>query len=206
MSNESRREQPGPVALLTWLGWVLSGPIENYCEDASSKTNLAATHVLRIDTTPVQEVENTNMDEQLKKFWDLESIGIRGDEGSVYDKFVEQVRYNGERYKAKLPFKKHHPTIPDNHAVSVRRLGRLLHRLQEQPPLLAEYDSIIQDQIKKGVVEPVNPQVIPKAGSVHYLPHRDVLRTDKNTTKVRVVYDAQTIVYIIYFILYYYKR
>ena len=42
VSNESRRgEQPGPVALLTRLGWVLSGPIENYCEDARSTTNLA---------------------------------------------------------------------------------------------------------------------------------------------------------------------
>jgi hypothetical protein len=71
------------------------------------------------------------MTEQLKKFWELESIGIRGDESSVYDKFVEEVRFNGERYEAKLPFKEHHPTIPDNHAVSVKRLGRLVHRLQD---------------------------------------------------------------------------
>ncbi len=27
------------------------------------------------------------MTEQLKIFWDLESIGIRGDESSVYDKY-----------------------------------------------------------------------------------------------------------------------
>ena len=191
VSNESRRgEQPGPVALLTRLGWVLSGPIDNYCEEIRSTTNFAATHVLRVDATTVQDVQNTNMTEQLKKFWDLESIGIRGDESSVYDKFVEEVRFNGERYEAKLPFKEHHPTIPDNHTVSVKRLERLVHRLQEQPTLLAEYHSIIQDQIKKGVVEPIDPQVIPKAGNVHYLPHREVVRTDKNTTKVRVVYDA----------------
>ena len=109
VSNESRRgEQPGPVALLTRLGWVLSGPIDNYCEEVRSTTNFAATHVLRVDATAVQDVQNTNMTEQLKKYWDLESIGVRGDESSVYDKFAKEVRFNGERYEAKLlPFKEH---------------------------------------------------------------------------------------------------
>jgi hypothetical protein len=168
----------------------MSGPIDNLSEEFSSTTNFAATHVLRIDTTPVQDNLNPNMTEQLKNFWELESIGIRGDESSVYDKFVEEVRFNGERYEAKLPFKEHHPTIPDNHAVSVKRLGRLVHRLQDQPALLTEYDKIIQDQVQKGIVEPVDPQVVPIAENVHYLPHREVLRADKDTTKVRVVYDA----------------
>ncbi len=55
VSNESRRgEQPGPVALLTRLGWVLSGPIDNYCEEVRSTTNFAATHVLRVNATTVQ--------------------------------------------------------------------------------------------------------------------------------------------------------
>ena len=29
-----------------------------------------------------------------------------------------------------------------------------------------------------------------KDGNVHYLPHREVVRIDKDSTKVRVVYDA----------------
>ena len=82
------------------------------------------------------------------------------------------------------------PSHQDNHAVSVKRLGRLVHPLQDQPALLTEYDKIIQDQVQKGIVEPVDPQVVPKAGNVHYLPHREVVRADKDTTKVRVVYDA----------------
>ena len=35
---------------------------------------------------------------------------------------------------------------------SEKRLGRLIHRLQDQPTLLAEYDSIIQQQIRKGII------------------------------------------------------
>lgn len=164
--------------MLSRLGWVLSGPIKRHVEETSITTNFASTHVLRVDTTQVQdELINTNMNEQLKKFWDLESIGIRGDENSVYDKFVEEVRFDGERHEAKLPFKEHHPTIPDNYAASERRLGRLIHRLQGQPALLSEYNSIIQKQIQKGIVQPMDSKNVPKPGNVHYLPHREVVRT-----------------------------
>ena len=74
VSNGSRRgEGPGPVVLLTRLGWVLSGPIESHVKETSSTANFASTRVLRVHTTPVQdELTNTNMNEQLKKFWDLE--------------------------------------------------------------------------------------------------------------------------------------
>jgi hypothetical protein len=94
----------------------------------------------------------------------------------------------GRGMKQNYPLKSTIP--PSHHAVSVKRLGRLVHRLQDQPAILTEYDKIIQDQVQKGIVEPVDPQVVPKAGNVHYLPHREVVRADKDTTKVRVVYDA----------------
>ena len=73
---------------------------------------------------------------------------------------------------------------------SKKRLRRLIHRLQDQPTLLAEYDSIIQQQIQKGIMQLVDAQIIPKPWNVHYQPYREVIRTDKNKTKVRVVYDA----------------
>ena len=76
-------------------------------KNPSTTTKFAATHVLRVDATPLKDVPNTTMAEQLKKFWDLESIGICGDECSIWDNFVEEVRFNEERYEAKLPFKEH---------------------------------------------------------------------------------------------------
>ena len=36
---------------------------------------------------------------------------------------------------------------------------------------------------------------IPPPGDVHYLPHRTVVRLDRDTTKVRVVYDASSKVF-----------
>ena len=57
--------------------------------------------------------------------------------------------------------------------------------------MLHEYDAIIKDQMQHGIVEIVeddNPDE--DRGKVHYMPHHAVVRHDKDTTKVRVVYDG----------------
>ena len=65
----------------------------------------------------------------------------------------------------------------------------LLRRLGQNPTVLREYDHIIRDQLKKSIVEPVTEET-PTSNRLHYLPHHAVIRSDKSTTKVRVVYDA----------------
>ncbi|MBA4719446.1 MAG: hypothetical protein HRO68_10280 [Nitrosopumilus sp.] len=57
------------------------------------------------------------------------------------------------------------------------------------PAILHEYDSIIRKQIAQGIVQHVHPKS-GEVGQVHYLPHHAVVRQSKETTKVRVVYDA----------------
>lgn len=39
-------------------------------------------------------------------------------------------------------------------------------------------------------MEPVNSETEPDVSGVHYLPHHAVVRKDKETTKLRIVYDA----------------
>jgi hypothetical protein len=53
--------------------------------------------------------------------------------------------------------------------------------------ILREYDSVIKEQLEKGIVEQVARDLI---GEVYYLPHHPIVRKDRETTKVRVVYDA----------------
>ena len=130
------------------------------------------------------------LNNELAKFWDLETLGIKEDEPSVYDKFTQDVDFNSERYEAKLPFKEEHPLLPDNYSVCVKRLGSLIGRLQKTPEILQEYHKVIQDQITSGVVEEIKGIEVKPPGQVHYLPHKEVVRNDKDTTKLRVVYDA----------------
>ena len=185
-----RGGKPGPVAVLTRLGWVLSGPvIQGNQKTLSCSVNLNATHVLRIDAEAAVTDPADNLHSQLQKLWDLETLGIRDNDHSTEYKFMEDINFNGTQYEIKLPFREEHPLLPDNHVGAVKRLSSLVTRLKANPDLLQEYDNIIQDQVKSGVVEPANDILVP-VGSVHYLPHRAVIREDKNTTKVRVVYDA----------------
>ena len=45
------------------------------------------------------------------------------------------------------------------------------------------------NRLSKEIIEAVEPDETPPE-TVHYLPHHAVVRRDKTTTKVRVVYDA----------------
>ena len=49
---------------------------------------------------------------------------------------------------------------------------------------------MIQQQKKMGIIEKVEHPGEVTSTRVHYLPHHAVLRRDKETTKLRVVYDA----------------
>ena len=57
--------------------------------------------------------------------------------------------------------------------------------------ILDDYDKIFKDYEQNGTIEqvPVN-EVAGEVGQVHYLPHRPVIREDKETTKIRAVFDA----------------
>ena len=82
--------------------------------------------------------------------------------------------------------------LPDNYQLCLKRLQGLLCRLQQDPVALQEYDSVIQNQIKQGIIQSVEDLGSMEVVKVHYLPHHAVIRQDKETTKLRVVYDAST--------------
>ena len=65
----------------------------------------------------------------------------------------------------------------------------MIQKLVKHPQLLQQYEAIIQEQLRRGIIEKVTK--ISEEGPVkHYVPHHPVITPSKNTTKVRVVYDA----------------
>ena len=55
--------------------------------------------------------------------------------------------------------------------------------------MLYKYSNIIKDQHEKGIIERVDEKS--KEGErKQYIPHHTVFRPAKDTTKVRIVYDA----------------
>uniref|UniRef100_A0A1X7TAZ7 Reverse transcriptase domain-containing protein n=1 Tax=Amphimedon queenslandica TaxID=400682 RepID=A0A1X7TAZ7_AMPQE len=85
---------------------------------------------------------------------------------SLYDQFKDHISFDGTRYEG------------------------LLKRLRRNPELLREYNQSIKDQIDNGIVEVVEDPTLVEGEWVHYLPHHGVVRHDKWTTKLRIVYDA----------------
>ena len=55
---------------------------------------------------------------------------------------------------------------------------------------MKRYDTIINDQEGDGVIEPVDDPKVIRHGEVHYIPHREVVKEERETTKLRIVYDA----------------
>ena len=117
----------GPTAIHTKLGWVLSGPVtvgnSNQCS-----MNLVTTHTLRVDP----------LTGQLRAFWELESLGIKPNEKSVYDDSRNDLKFREGRYEVSLPWKQFHRTLPDNYNLSQQRL---LRRLRQDPARLRSYNS-----------------------------------------------------------------
>ena len=144
------------------------------------------THVYKVESSPsLRELDNT-----LKTFWDLESIGITDSEVSVYEQFSSNISFKNGRYEVNLPWRDLCLSLPDNLPLSQKRLLSLLKRLRREPSVLKDYDSIIQQQIKLGIVEVVEDPSELTSSRIHYLPHHAVVRKDKDTTKLRIVYDA----------------
>lgn len=186
----------GPVAVGTRLGYVLSGPLD-LPDNTESTTNLILAHTLETEcpTLPLDpDTPDSALKKELAKFWDYDTLGIKDGEADMYEDYLKSIKQNECHYEAPLPFKQEHPVIPDNYTTAHRRLGSLMRRIRSSPDILHEYDRVIKEQLNSGVIQEVKREevknVIP--GTVHYIPHREVVREDKSTTKLRIVYDASS--------------
>ncbi|XP_028416184.1 uncharacterized protein LOC114539807 [Dendronephthya gigantea] len=194
MSSEKQiRIRGGHRAYVSKLIESVNGIIEHFSGSTSEREKLESLKVTlkdkkeilkSIDEAILESTKDEGINKEILEASDIETLGIRDNEPTTESKFMEDISFNGNQYEVKLPFREEHPLLPDNHVGSVKRLNSLLTRLKANPNLLQEYDNIIKDQIKSGVVEPADDVLVP-VGKVHYLPHREVVREDKNTTKKR---------------------
>ena len=206
----------GPVGIESRFGWLLNGPVP---KQQSVSTNLSfanesSNHVLfcnaqnsvgnhldmelhhldkelhRLDKELHRlDKELHHLDKELHCFGDLESLGISEVEKSPFEDFSDTIYLNKERrYEANLPFKKPHPLLHDHFNLCDKRLPKLYSALKQDTVLLKMHNDIFLNQMKLGIIEPANENVSP--GKFHYIPHHPVVGEDKNTSKVRIVFDA----------------
>ena len=92
VTGSTCRGASGPMAIHTKLGWVLSGPSSNNVYD-NCAVNLTVTHVLHTGTTESLH----DLEDQLRAFWELEALGIQGEEGTLCNQFEKVVRFDRGR-------------------------------------------------------------------------------------------------------------
>ena len=130
----------GPIALLTKVGWVLSGPV--FSSNRMNTTQLAIEHTLKTESSAYD----------VQKMWDLETIGIKpADE--TYETFANDLEFQDGHYKVCLPWKKAHAPLRNNYNNSLCRLHSNLKRLKSNPEILKQYTDVITSQLQDGVIE-----------------------------------------------------
>ena len=187
VDNEIIRGIEGPVAIKSKVGFLLSGNIFGI----SDSCGVFHSHILEIASEFCND--KTVFHNSMSSLWDSETIGTtRSDINDlVYENFKNEIQFNkhSNRYEVGLPFKLNHDLISDNYTYCIKRLAPVLKKLSKDNKLLTSYNAIIKEQLTQGVIEKVNNHEI-SYGDVHYLPHRPVIRDDKSTTKVLMVFDA----------------
>ncbi|XP_045490597.1 uncharacterized protein LOC123690703 [Pieris rapae] len=185
------RGPPGtPIAQNTKLGWILSGKIEN---DHHDQHGLGCENILTMYT------QINNDDFNLKQFWELESDSfnlkrthLTPEEQRCEDIYKETTtRDLSGSYVVKLPFRDVDPSCKygNSREVAIKRFLMLEKRLLNSLDLKKSYTEVISEYLKLGHMELVPTEEIYKKETV-YLPHHAVVRADKSTTKIRVVFDA----------------
>ena len=193
MEIRDRRDKANGIwssSVDTSLGWVLSGPCDLLNRSVSTNF-ISSQHVLKIDCAPAEAISDRDVEmiNSVRKFWEIEDIGV-GNSNDTIEKFQSSVKFDGKHYSVELPWKYDHGSLPDNFTLAKARLSSLVRRLKQQPERLKEYDDTIKNQEAEGIVENVANHRTIAPENVHYIPHREVIREDRSTTKMRIVYDG----------------
>ena len=111
------------------------------------------------------------------------------EENEALKKLKESISYTGNGHKVGVPWTKDKPLLADNHRTALSRLCNTENKLKENCALGTEYSQIIQAYVEKAYLRRVEPHE-PLPPEVWYLPHFPVIRMDKTTTKVRIVFHC----------------
>ena len=186
---EHRVGKPGePVGIKTPLGWAVVGHVSGVANEC-----LIANHVYTFHATFAPEMQ---ADELMRKMWDEDVVGLAdknkpftAEEVLAVRKVAESRRYINGRYEVAIPWKNDEPPLYCNRKTAEDRLYSLEKHLQRRPDVGEKYCQVMKANETKGYIRKLEPGEIDN-GPSWYLPHFPVVREDKETTKVRIVYDS----------------
>ncbi|EYC20962.1 hypothetical protein Y032_0020g155 [Ancylostoma ceylanicum] len=186
----------GLMVIPSKLGYLLSGRQERSSDKQHQRRKSEDFNMARIGTLDTEDIDKWD------HYWSLDSSGIEEFGGAKHEEkahintkilqfFNKTIERRQDGYYVRLPFKETCETLPTNKTLAYRRLISAWNMLKSNGDLLHQYHKVFQEQLEKGIIEEV-PTTENSSLLVHYLPHQPVVTPQKQTTKLRVVFDASS--------------
>ena len=143
-----------------------------------------------------------NVEFNLAKYFETEAIGIKPSQEcvctdnekteSAFIRHVQQYTSRAEdgRIEIKMPWKKGHPSLPNNRPAAEKRLIQLEKKLSKSSQKLEQYNKEIELLVEMGFVKKLCKEEVNLDGPAWYLPHQAVEKPERETTKLRLVFDS----------------
>ncbi|XP_066585563.1 uncharacterized protein [Prorops nasuta] len=177
------------VAQHTWLGWIISGPVDVHSSrravDNNTKHNVAYVFHCSIEDS---------LGQLLQKFWEIEEVPDKGSRLKPEKEICENLfnstfsRTKEGRFIVRLPLKAEVPkAATETRGMALRALASLHRRFGRDNQLANAYREFMITYEQLGHMEriPVTELANPNAW---YLPHHPVIK--RSPWKLRVVFDA----------------
>lgn len=178
-----------PLAQRTRFGWVLTGEV--YSTNSTTATNMNNYVINMHITTQQEEID------QLQKFWVLESDDYKHttrmteEEIKCEKMFAETYKRDREgRFIVEIPLKNKDYDFGDTKQIAEKRLEQLERRLNKNNDLKQEYTKVLMEYLELKHMEEIHTEDINNTKGIFYMPHHAVVRLDKTTSKLRIVFDA----------------
>ncbi|XP_059225279.1 uncharacterized protein LOC131997762 [Stomoxys calcitrans] len=167
------------------FGWYISGPQSSRCITTFAAW---ASH------------STSSLNDEVRKFWESEEVPEEPQESEedmecekIYIKTT--VRREDGRYVVRLPFKKEFPqeiSIGSSRRSALGQFFRMERTLWNSPALSEEYTRVLEEYITLGHMTAVPGDELCDNYSCRsfYLPHHAVVKPERTSTKVRVVFNA----------------
>lgn len=170
----------GPILQKTKFGWIVSGPIR------TSQTQ-----------TTFCNLNQINLEEQLQKFWQIEQEysnkkPLSDEENACEQHFIRNTyRDSSGRFVVSLPLKQDRNVLGDSKTCAMKRFQSLERKLENNSSLRDKYISFMDEYVNLGHMTKVQDDS--QTNVCYYMPHHGVLKEDRTTTKLRVVFDASAV-------------
>ena len=187
--QEIRGEAREPIARKTPLGWTCIGPTAAEPKYPRPGRPLP-------DNTFLTMQHSSPLDEIVQRFWEIDQSGVQAADDNLTPtekEVVGQVRdsmnslKNGG-YEIRVPWNSQLQDLEPNYSMALKRLHNTEAKLRKDPKVAEAYSNTIHQYTLKGYIRQL-PEPAPRGGP-WLLPHFPVIRLDKSTTKVRIVFDA----------------